>query len=1211
MAPDKQHNILWLPYHLDLQGGSEQQLGVEPMTTAALNAIYDTRQPSRVVASSSLGEPHAMYAHAGLTVPIFNEGPIRSVVAPDRSLDLFANRFELTRHVVSLINEDPPAERILYLHGLGGNGKSLLLRHLETRCCLRTNQWETVRNASDAELLEQLTEQGQQVPMARIDFGARPAGENRPQEAFSGLFMLKRQLSHYGIATPRFDFAAITYLHKLGFDIAHRVPELFPRGEISIAMDLADAVLTLPVLRVGQQLFQLVNSRMDKLFTRRRMQRRVPQEDAEQILTLVPEPDLLHALPRLFAKDLNDAAGEHARIVLLFDTHEAFFGEAIGDADSLIHADKLMRDEWLRCLLGHLDLGTGIVAIVAGRTRPPWSAAPVLPIPERYIDLRLVGHLTNADASQYLTLAGIDDRSMRAALVEYASTAPDEVHPYFLGLCADVALAAGPRLTPGDFTTLVDKERDLAHRLLQWTPAEAEYGILAVSACRAFTAETFRHLGQALDFPCDRSAFSRLTAFSFIAPLRGGTASGSGAYTMHNILRRSLQNVRPSEVRRAHELLAQHYGGRKEFTAELDAAYHLNHLNPAQGVAAWVALMDRGLATGRFDQCRALAGLLGELRIDRDEDRGRCLYRVARAYLGLGRWSQAENLLNGLPQQSAHAELVRAEVAFCRGDFDRAERLARAALDLAEGDAREGFLFRLAEIELYQGRFADGRQHATEGMTNATDQAPWLKLLGEIEYFSGNIDRAHALINQALQDVAIRSIQVQDQALYAGLLQDAALVAEANGAWEIALTSQNKALAIRKASEDVRGIAQSLHGLGKAQCGLGLLKEAVHTLSEAGRIARDLGDGLLAAKVIHSEADARQANGDHAGAWRLTHKALTEFEHHGTPYDVASACLSIARLAGGRERVRFADRGRHAIAQGGFGVLNRLFPEQAVPSADRIHNGLIGFCCGDALGVPWEGKPPQDIALTDTLSAREQWPTGSTSDDTEQLILLAEDLINNGGTEQTFLTALARALPTMRGAGPTTRRAVARFEATGSLAADGGATNGAMMRVLPLGWALPATATERRRELVVRMTKTTHADVKAIATACAVAAMGSWALETCAPEELIATANEELDHFGVRRTEGWALSTTGVSLDVMDTLGAVLHVLSRHQNPVDAMRYAVSLGGDTDTVAAIVGGILSCRQDTVNIPWAPQVVLPASLYTIARELRAMRQATYA
>ncbi|MEV0614834.1 ADP-ribosylglycohydrolase family protein [Nonomuraea sp. NPDC050404] len=1145
-------------------------------------------------------------------MPIFEEGPERSVVAHDRSLELFANRFELTRRVVSLINEDPPAERILYLHGLGGNGKSLLLRHLEQRCCLRTDdQWAAVRVASDTELLERLAEHGKQVPTARIDFGARPAGENRPQEAFSGLFMLKRQLSQYGIATPRFDFAAITYLHKLGFDIAHRVPELFPRGEAGIALDIADALMTLPVLRVGQQLFQMINVRMDKVFTRRRMQRRVPQEDAEQILALVPEPDLLHELPRLFAKDLNDAAGDHPRIVLLFDTHEAFFGEAVGDPDSLIHADKLMRDEWLRCLLGHLDLGAGIVAILAGRTRPPWPTAPVFPIPERYLDLRLVGHLTAADADQYLSLAGITDPPMRRALVGYASTAQDEVHPYFLGLCADVALAAGSHLSPGDFSGLVNKERDLAHRLLQWTPAEAEYGILAVSACRAFTAETFRHLGQELDFPCDRSAFSRLTAFSFIAPLRGGTASGSDAYTMHNILRRSLRNVRPAELRHAHEVLARHYGEREEFTAEMETAYHLSHLDPARGVSAWVALMDRSLATGRYDQCRALAGLLDELRIGRDEDRGRCLYRVARAYLGLGHWNRAEALLNELPQRSAHAELVRAEVAFCRGDFERAEHLAQTALTLAEADARQGFLFRLAEIELYRGRFSDGRRHATEGMNSTADQAPWLKLLSEIEYFSGNVDRADTLINQALQEVTARPAHLRDQALHAGLLQDAALVAEATGAWRTALDRQNKALAIRKASEDARGIAQSLHGLGKAQCGLGLLKEAAHSLAEAGRMARDLGDGLLAAKITYSEAEVHQANGDHSGARQLTEQALVEFKHHGTPYDIASGQLSLARLMQGRERVRHADIGRRLAVQGGFDALDQLFPDQAIPSAERILNGLVGFCCGDALGVPWEGKPPQDIALTDVLTARGEWPPGSTSDDTEQLVLLAENLISTGGSEHAFLIALAAALPTMHGAGPTTRRAVARFEATGSLTADGGGTNGAMMRVLPIGWAVPANEAQARRELVERMTKTTHADARAIATAGAVAAMGSWALESCTARELTTVAKEELDHFGVPGVEGWELSPDGVSLDVMDTLGAVLHVLGLHEEPVEAMRYAVSLGGDTDTVAAIVGGILSCRQDAVDIPWAPQVALPSSLETLAQGLRARRRARYA
>ena len=56
---------------------------------------------------------------------------------------------------------------------------------------------------------------------------------------------------------------------------------------------------------------------------------------------------------------------------------EAFFGEAIADPAALVHADYLMRDEWLRSLLGHLPLEAGVVAVVAGRTHPPWGSAPV------------------------------------------------------------------------------------------------------------------------------------------------------------------------------------------------------------------------------------------------------------------------------------------------------------------------------------------------------------------------------------------------------------------------------------------------------------------------------------------------------------------------------------------------------------------------------------------------------------------------------------------------------------------------------------------------------------------------------------------------------------------------------------------------------------------------------------------------------------------
>jgi hypothetical protein len=163
---------------------------------------------------------------------------------------------------------------------MGGNGKSLLLRYLQARCCVRlpAQEWVRARRLPVAELPAALGAAGKavQVPVARLDFGARPAGENRPQECFSGLFMLKQQLARHRIGTPRFDFAAVTYLHKLGFDLGRRLPELFPASELGIALDLADALLPVQLIRVGQGLFDALDRRLDDVFTRRRVQRRLP-----------------------------------------------------------------------------------------------------------------------------------------------------------------------------------------------------------------------------------------------------------------------------------------------------------------------------------------------------------------------------------------------------------------------------------------------------------------------------------------------------------------------------------------------------------------------------------------------------------------------------------------------------------------------------------------------------------------------------------------------------------------------------------------------------------------------------------------------------------------------------------------------------------------------------------------------------------------------
>jgi ADP-ribosyl-[dinitrogen reductase] hydrolase len=290
----------------------------------------------------------------------------------------------------------------------------------------------------------------------------------------------------------------------------------------------------------------------------------------------------------------------------------------------------------------------------------------------------------------------------------------------------------------------------------------------------------------------------------------------------------------------------------------------------------------------------------------------------------------------------------------------------------------------------------------------------------------------------------------------------------------------------------------------------------------------------------------------------------------------------------------------------------RPVTDRVTPSPQHIRAGILAYAAGDALGVPWEGKTPVEVQWEELeeLPARGDWPRGSTSDDTDQMLLVARYLAEAKGQidEREFLTRLAKALPRMRGAGPTTSAAVRRFIETGETHATGGSSIGAAMRALPFGWTTPVGATEQRRELTVRLSRATHGAPAAIMSACVVAEMAAWAIEQHPIDAVVAAGLHEADH--LRRqyaldsatmqplreaADGdWGSTKGGVTLDVVATMATVLRVLREATGLASAMKQAVASGGDTDTAAAIVEGILGSQARDVEgeIPWLSSVVLP-------------------
>ena len=286
---------------------------------------------------------------------------------------------------------------------------------------------------------------------------------------------------------------------------------------------------------------------------------------------------------------------------------------------------------------------------------------------------------------------------------------------------------------------------------------------------------------------------------------------------------------------------------------------------------------------------------------------------------------------------------------------------------------------------------------------------------------------------------------------------------------------------------------------------------------------------------------------------------------------------------------------------------------------------LYGLAIGDALGMPTQELPRRRaasvltvddfVAAPDDQVVSHGMVAGSVTDDTEQALVVAELLVSGGG--EVAAEALAERLLSWeqgmaaRGSldllGPSTRRALAAIadgadpRSTGST----GATNGAAMRIAPVGVAVLSGDASRLVHLVVAVNRPTHDTGLAHAGAAAVAAVVSsgldgvgftaalpWALE-CArlaagQGHWVAGADVsarvawaiELVH-GVRERSGGEAALdavaqlVGTSLATQESVPAAFAVASLHTDePWQAVLAAARLGGDSDTIAAMTGAML-------------------------------------
>jgi ADP-ribosylglycohydrolase len=282
---------------------------------------------------------------------------------------------------------------------------------------------------------------------------------------------------------------------------------------------------------------------------------------------------------------------------------------------------------------------------------------------------------------------------------------------------------------------------------------------------------------------------------------------------------------------------------------------------------------------------------------------------------------------------------------------------------------------------------------------------------------------------------------------------------------------------------------------------------------------------------------------------------------------------------------------------------------------------LYGLAIGDALGMPTQSMPREWILrdygpFTGFRAAGPRqviaagMPAGSVTDDTEQAVMVGELLVSGRGRIEplVFAASLMRWEERMesRGSldllGPSTKAAVEKIRQgwDPEMAGRYGTTNGAAMRIAPVGIAVECTDLATFLDAVVNASMVSHNTSLGIAGAAAVAAAISAGVQgATVPESLefaIAAARE-----GSRRGHWiaggdiadrtlWAIgyvkslpssaradalyNVVGTSVASQESVTCALALVALAEEPFQTLLEAASLGGDTDTIAAMAGAVL-------------------------------------
>lgn len=277
----------------------------------------------------------------------------------------------------------------------------------------------------------------------------------------------------------------------------------------------------------------------------------------------------------------------------------------------------------------------------------------------------------------------------------------------------------------------------------------------------------------------------------------------------------------------------------------------------------------------------------------------------------------------------------------------------------------------------------------------------------------------------------------------------------------------------------------------------------------------------------------------------------------------------------------------------------------------KMYGGIMGLIVGDALGVPYEFKQRDTFTASGMAGyGTHNQPPGTWSDDSSMTIATIDALIDCDYRRNLGETILQEIMMNFVNwlqlghftpyyecfdIGNTTKRAIQKYESgtfniySCGCNKDTDNGNGSLMRILPLVFV---SADDNTIDAVSALTHSHPISKYACEVYVCLATFlySGWSIEhayndcvTFMKQGLFNyhLGEEFMNFLNIPKLKRNDIKSTGY---VVDTLIAAVWCLMHTDNYKDCVLTAVNLGGDTDTIAAVAGGLAGITYGAESIP---------------------------